>query len=434
MNKRNTRLLKIAFLCLFCSAGMYSPAAVRAEDASPVRLSPRQAEQLALGNTLGVWTAMKKLEQADTIYRWRYLRLLPELEVKGALTSNQIDATVWQSSLDGSASFILQAEDLLYPKETSISRSMAETSLSREMADFRAEIYTSYYELVLLQKEIILFERQVQSAADRLEAARFDFDNGRISEYEYLSARLSYEEAVPELKEKQIDYESAVQQFRLLIGLEDGRPLILTGDLPDNISFPDTREKIISDLSDAPLIRQQTEQVREKGNDLKKLPLRFLPDLSLILSRSYSTVIPDGTSSDSDRTSYSIGLTFNFNDLLPGSQYRSAREAARLDLEEARRLLEDTLAEKEVSLQEIWSRFEKSGTDIEAAGFKKELADRFYTIALSEYENGRQDILELEEADLKRGEAQLSLLSAIYQQLSLVIELERLTGKQLIAW
>jgi hypothetical protein len=108
---------------------------------------------------------------------------LPELEVEGALTSYQTDASSWQGTTEGSASFLLQAEDLLYPRETMNDRRQAEAAFDGTRVDFRAEVYAAYFRLVLLQEEIDLLERQVGSAVDRLEAARYDFDNGRISEY-----------------------------------------------------------------------------------------------------------------------------------------------------------------------------------------------------------------------------------------------------------
>lgn len=434
MNSLTFNAVRAALVILACAVWMTLPTGAGAEDLPPLRLSPQDALQMAVENNRTVWYSRTVLDQARSAHRWRYLRLLPELEVEGALASYQTDASSWQGTTEGGASLLLQAEDLLYPREAMNARRQAESAFDGTRVDFRAEVYTAYFRLVLLQEEIALLERQVGSAADRLEAARFDFDNGRISEYEYLSAQLSYEEAVPQLEGKRIEYENTLQRFRLLLGIGSGQPIILTGTL----SAPDTpseiEEKTTAGLPETPEIREKTADVKTRETALKKVPLRFLPDLSVSLSKSYSADLSSGTSSESSTGSYSVTLSFSFNDLLPGSQYRTALETARTNLEDARRRLEDNLEEQEVELQELLARLEKSRADIEAARFKKELADRFYIIAQSEYENGRRDLLELEEADVKRGEAQLSLLSVIYERMVLLIDLEQLAGQSLLKW
>lgn len=435
MNSLTFKAVRAALVSLACAVWMTLPTGAGAEDLPPLQLSPREALQMAVENSRTVWYSMTVLEQARSAHRWRYLRLLPELEVEGALASYQTDASSWQGTTEGSASLLLQAEDLLYPRETMNARRQAEAAFEGTQVDFRAEVYAAYFRLVLLQEEIDLLERQVGSAVDRLEAARYDFDNGRISEYEYLSAQLSYEEAVPQLEGKQIEYENSLQRFRLLIGVDTDQPVIFTGNLEAPDIPAEVNEKTVTSvLSKTPLIRQQTADVQTRKTALKKVPLRFLPDLSVSLSKSYSADLSSGASSDSSSGSYSLSLSFSFNDLLPGSQYRTSLETTRVNLEDARRRLEDNIEEQQIELQELLARLEKSHADIEAARFKKELSDRFYIIAQSEYENGRRDLLELEEADVKRGEAQLSLLSAIYERMVLLIDLERLTGQSLIEW
>ncbi|MGC9312735.1 MAG: TolC family protein [Sediminispirochaetaceae bacterium] len=434
MSSLTFKMVRAAAVCMMCAVGMMYPAGADAEELPPLRLSPRDALHMAVENSRSVWYSMAALDQARSAYRWRYLRLLPELEVEGALASYQTDASSWQGTAEGSASLLLQAEDLLYPRETLNARRQAEAAFDGTRVDFRAQVYTDYFRLVLQQEETALLERQLRSADDRLEAARFDFDNGRISEYEYLSAQLSREEAVSKLDGTQIEYKNALQRFRLLLGLDSEQPIIFTG----NLDAPDTpseiEEKTAAVLPETPGIREKTADVKTRETALKKVPLRFLPDLSISLSKSYSADLSAGTGSDSSTGSYSVTLSFSFNDLLPGSQYRTTLETARTNLEDARRRLEDNLEEQEVELQELLARLDKSSTDIEAARFKKELADRFYSIAQSEYENGRRDLLELEDADLKRVEAQLSLLSAVHERMVLLIDLERLTGQSLIEW
>jgi len=431
MNSLKSSRIFTAAVCMLLFSVLILPSSLSAQESAPLRITPDEAFRMALENSRDVWSSMTAMDQAGKAYRWRYLQLLPELKIEGALESRQTDATDWAGGAGAGVSLVMQAEDLVSLEEKRVKNQQQQAAFRKTTVDFKAEVYTSYFDLVLQREEITLRKRQLQSASDRLEAARFDYDNGRISEYEYLSAQLSYEETAPVLKGKQIGYESAIKRFLLLIGADTGQEIELTGDLMTAGLF-DSAEELPGVLRKTPLIEQLSAVLRSREVALKKVPLKFLPDLSLSLSRSFSTNIPAGTSSDTSDGNYSLSIVFNLNDLLPGSQFQTEREAALTSIEDARRQLENNVEEQEVLLQELLAGIEKSAADIEAARFKKELSDRFFSIAESEYENGRRDLLDLEDADLKRGEAQLGLLSAVYQRMNLLIELEKLTGMDLI--
>lgn len=59
-----------------------------------------------------------------------------------------------------------------------------------------------------------------------------------------------------------------------------------------------------------------------------------------------------------------------------------------------------------------------------------ELVERFYEIAQTEYENGRRDLLEVEEAEIQRSEARLNLLKIYSQRISLLITLDQYTVRR----
>lgn len=436
MNNLKRREIYVTILIL--AIIIFPPAKVSAQDDALLRLSPHEAYERVLENSRESWSSMRDLDQAEESYRWRHLSLLPDLQVNASLSSAQIDAASWKGSLKGELSLLLQAENILDLEVSAAEKDEAKTALRIVRSRLKSAIYRDYFRLLLLQQELALLERQIQSAADRLEAARYDYENGRISEYEYLSAQLSYQETSPQVQQKKNEYESAIEHFKLLIGAEDNQEVQLSADLNGAASFIESIDSLSAEartaLSESPRLAQLQAQLRSVELRLKRVPLQFLPDLSISVSETLVNDFSDRSLQDSYGGSYALSIYFTLNDFLPGSQYRRERHTALTNLEDTRSLIQTTKAEQRLTFQELSAKLEASKTDIEAARFRKELADRFYSITVSEYENGRRDLLELEEADLKRSEAQLALYSTIHRSLGYLIELEELCGVKLVEW
>ncbi|MFO7729357.1 MAG: TolC family protein [Spirochaetia bacterium] len=399
------------------------------EEGAPLVLGPAEAFERAYRHDLSRWQQSRDVDLAEQKRRWRYLQLLPQLEAEAVLLSFEQVPSQWQSDLSAVLSLTFNAASLAELKTAELGYHAAAAGLAAYRSEYRADVYRDYYNLLLLQEEQALQKKQLESARARLEAAHYDFESGRISEYELLSAQLSVQEQAPQLESTQIKYRSAVRRFKQELGLPEVQVLELNASLQDIPFKVGPAKEIIAGLPDSPGIEAQVVEVARQRLNSRMVHTRFLPQLRLSLTRGAVNSFQGEGFSEYDSSRYAFSLSFTFNDLLPGSEYRNARHSAETQLESAVRSLDQSLQDRRTMVEETAAKLQKVRRDIEAAELRLELAERFYEIAQTEYENGRRDLLEVEEAELQRGEARLNLLRAYYSRIDLLITLARYSSE-----
>lgn len=388
-------------------------------------LGPQEAFTRAYRHDLSQWRNSRNLEQAASQQRWRSLRLLPEIEAQGLLSSREQPPAEWSSDLGVSLSLTFSATSIAEMERAKLGYDAAAAELEDYRREFRAKLYQTYYRLLLLQEEIKLQEKQLASARARLDAARYDFETGRISEYELLSARLTVQEQEPQLEAGRIEYSSVAGRFKQDLGLPQEQTIELSGSLQmEPVEIPPT-EELIEGLESGPGLQADRAALAQQRLNRRMVNSRYLPQLSISLSRGVVNRFQGSGFTDYDSSRYALSLSFSFNDLLPGSEYRNARHSAETQLETAQRRLRQNLQERRTLLRETSAKLQKSQRDIEAAELRLELAERFFRIAQEEYESGRRDLLEVEDAEVKLSAAQLDLLRAYYSRISLLIILDK---------
>jgi len=399
------------------------------EGGEPLVLGPDEAFELAYRHDLSQWQQSRGLALAAEKRRWRYLQLLPRLEAEAVLSSREQVPSQWQSDLSAGLSLTFSAASIAALQSDKLGYDAAAAGLAAYRREYRAEVNRSYYKLLLLQEELALQKKQLDSARARLAAASYDFEAGRISEYELLSAQLSVQEQEPQLEATQIEYRSAVRRFKLELGLPEEQAVELSGSLQVVPFQVPPSEAILDGLTDSPGIAAQQVEVARQRLNARMVHTRFLPQLSLSLTRGAVNGFQGEGFTEYDSSQYALSLSFTFNDLLPGSEYRNARHSAETQLESAVRSLDQRLQDRRTVVEETVAKLQKVRRDIEAAELRLELAERFYEIAQTEYENGRRDLLEVEEAELQRGEARLNLLNQYYSRINLLITLARYSSE-----
>ncbi|GEM_PF-6811005 len=399
------------------------------ESGAPLVLGPAEAFERAYHHDLSRWQRSRGLELSEQKRRRRYLQLLPRLEAEAVLSSRELVPSQWQGDFNAGLSLTFNASSIAEVQAAELGYDAAAAGLAAYRREYRAEVYRSYYNLLLLQEELALQKRQLESARARLATLRYDFEDGRISEYELLSAQLSVQEQEPKLEATQIEYRSALHRFKLELGLKKEQRVELNGSLKVVPFEVPPAEAIISDLTESPGIAAQEVEIARKRLNARMVHTRFLPQLSLSLTRGAVNGFQGEGFTEYDSSQYALSLSFTFNDLLPGSEYRSARHSAETQLELALRSLDRSLQDRRTVVEETVAKLQKVSRDIEAAELRMELAERFYDIAQTEYENGRRDLLEVEEAELQRGEARLNLLNRYYNRIDLLITLARFSAQ-----
>ena len=383
-------------------------------------------------------TVLKKqrtaLRAAQRRYGYRASVFLPSLEVSASLSSPVVDISAWEAGFSAGLSLSLGAGALSGLRQAPIDLETAEIHYGLTRAEILKQVKKSFFALLMFREQEGLLEGNIDSLKARYEAARYDWEAGRIAEYEVLSARLSYLTLLPQLEDLKIRAAGEREKFLTLLGLPPGTGLELLGSADISAALPG-RDSVVSAAGGHGSLRLLELDKARQEEELRELFDSCYPALNIGIDTNLA--FPDPGTIEFFQPGYgtkvySLSLSVDLVDFLPFSpqaeKIKAAGEAiegTELDIREAARELTTTV---DLLLENIG----KAERDIQVYLFNMELAEEYYRIVSVEYETGRQDILTLEEADLKLRKARVDLLERKSVYLNLLIDLEYYTGLHLI--
>lgn len=396
----------------------------------PLVIDLREAVDAAVEGNTDMRKQRIDLEAARRAYNYRAATFLPSLDVAASLASTPPASFTPQAGLSADLTFSLRASDFSGLRKAPLDLQTAETGYANLAASTIRSVKKAFYALLILEERETLLEENIDSMKARYEAARYDWETGRIAEYEVLSARLSYLTLLPELEDFRIQAAASRETFLRLLNLPPETAFTLDGSLDVEVSVPnrDTLRAAVEEHGTLKLLELRRQQ-REEA--LRVLYDRYYP----VLNIGASLDIPPGSLSLSPAAGgkyYSLSVSIDLADFLPFSPMAESVTAARealetidLDIASAARNLRTTTGA-------LLDKIGKAERDIEVYRFNLELAEEYYNIVKTEYEEGRQDIMSLEDADLKLQRARVDLLTKKAAYIDLVIDLEYYTGREII--
>ncbi|MBN2461712.1 MAG: TolC family protein [Candidatus Cloacimonetes bacterium] len=281
-----------------------------------------------------------------------------------------------------------------------------------------------------------LLERVVEIQQDALDyAARYYnqvndmYQEGLVSEYDQLRARLEYLRLQPEMLEARKNYDLALTDLRNFLGL--------TADpqLADSITMIPMEEinltqamaeglanRLEIDLSELNVAVRRVNLRYEKGN--------FLPNIGIFAEYNYFGQSENRIADDDWGNYYTLGIGFNMP-IFTGFSNTAKAVKARHELKQAEVQHQHLLEMIELEIRNIWLQWQ---ADLEKVNTQQEnvaLAEKGLTIAEARYENQVSNQLEVIDAQLQLKSTRLGYLNAIYAALISYQRLQKAMGREL---
>ena len=229
--------------------------------------------------------------------------------------------------------------------------------LSRQ--DLALLIQDSYYGLVT-QKQVIRNRRSKLESLEFLKRrSERLFEMGRVSEVDKFRAAREYLTAENDLVDAQQQYDTALDRFKIQLGLTTSAKLDVVEEIPEPGRFDlDLRKAVEVALANRLDLMTARDQVDDAERRVRIREREVLPDLRLELSGTRSSGARHvGDVAPLDRDDYGVGLALELP--LDRVSERGALRAARVAEDRARRdlsLLEDTvILEVRAALRELRS-------------------------------------------------------------------------------
>lgn len=218
--------------------------------------------------------------------------------------------------------------------------------LSRQ--DLALEVQDSYYGLVSQRQVIRNRELTLKNFEFLKKRSERLFEVGQVSEVDKFRAAREYLTAENGLVDAREEYDSRLDRFKILLGLETTVPLDIAEEIPEPRKV-DTELRRAMDTAIANRLELMTarDQVADAERRERIRARELLPDLNLELSgtRASSAGSIRGTS-PLERDSYGVGVALEIP--LDRVRERGAHRSAKIDVSRARREL--TLTEDRVLL------------------------------------------------------------------------------------
>ena len=439
MNLKMRITTVIALLAIFTLA--------HAQDTLPtMHLTLDKAIELALSENPTIKVAEKEIELKKVSQNEAWMNMLPTASLNGSInytikapemnfggqsiTMGKDDASTWNGTLQVSLPIAAPAIWM------TIGLTKADVELAAEKSrgskiDMVNQVTKAYYQLLLAQDSYDVLMQNYKLAEDNFNIVNAKFTQGRVSEYDKISAEVQKSNAWPSVISGRNAVEIAKLQLKVLMGITADVNIIIDDNLKNYETAMDkdaAKQAITLDNnSSLKAIDLQAKLLKKQRNILKT---SFMPTLALSGSLQYQSLYNEDWKVFDYKwgNSSSIALSLTIP-LFQASNFTKMKsnKIQQWQLSETRANTERMLG---MQAQSYLDNMTKSAEQLESNKTAVELAKKGLEISQKRYDVGKGTILELTNSQVSLTNVQLAYNNTIYDYLVAKSELNTILGKE----
>ena len=439
MNLRMRLTTLAAMLAIFTLA--------RAQEAAPeMHLTLDKAIELALSENPTMKVADQEIELKKVSNDEAWMNLLPTASLNGSISytikaaemnfngqsfkMGKDDASTWNGALQVSLPIFAPA---VYK---SMSLTKADVELAKEKSrgskiDLVNQVTKAYYQLLLAQDSYEVLTQNYKLAEENYNIVNAKYTQGRVSEYDKISAEVQKSNAWPSVISGRNAVEIAKLQLKVLMGVTANVNIVIDDNLKNyeaEMSNDAANQTVTLDNnSSLKAIDLQGELLKKQRSLLKT---NFMPTVALSGSLQYQSLYNDNWKVNHYRWggSSSIALSVTIP-LFQASNFTKMKsnKIQSMQLSETRANTERMLA---MQAQSYIDNMTKSAEQLESNKTAVELAKKGLEISQKRYDVGKGTILELTNSQVSLTNMQLTYNNTIYDYLVAKSDLNKVIGKE----
>nr|WP_238614504.1 TolC family protein [Borrelia turcica] len=382
-----------------------------------MQISPEDAVRMALDSNLDAKNAEYR-EKIKRLYKdnaWNVF--VPSLGVNAGLSRvpssmpNSEEKDYWGVGLGASANLALNPSVFKKLQLTILDYERAKIDREKAIRNIRLGVLKMYNELIALKITLEVLESQLKNSKLKYDQASIAYNNGLLSELDYLDAKLKYDKSQPALDEQIINFEKLKETFKLLIGLDVLQDFETVGELSDEILDFSLLSEVI-DVNELPDIRALNNSSRSIQKSLDAIWLdTFLPSFSFGIS--YSASIPFSGSSvglSKNGFSASLGLQYNLTGMLPFSGNFTNIWDKDYQLEILKNQASNEIRKFKSSIVHKRKDVRRYKSILDASKMNLELSRKNYQMAFDAFNSGGIDLLKLNDIEVSYKKSDLQFI------------------------
>ena len=417
-----------------------------AQEAAPtMHLTLDKAIELALSENPTMKVAEKEIELKEVSKTEAWQNLLPTVSLTGSVTYNIKVAEIktsmgsFKMGMDDSNTWngALQVSLPLYAPAVYQTMSLTKSDLQLAVEKSRGskidlvnQVTKAYYQLMLAQDSYNVLNENYKLAETNFNIVNAMYEQGRVSEYDKISAEVQKNSAWPSVVSGKNAVEIAKLQLKVLMGITADVDLVIDDNLKNHEAEMTMAANNEIDLSNNSSLRQIDMQGELLGRQRKLMKTSYLPTLALVGSYQYQSMSNTNWEINKFNWSNASSLTLSLNIPIFKASNQTQLKSNKIQqyqLVETRINTERMLG---MQAQSYIDNMTKSAEQLQSNKNAVELAQKGLEISQKRYDVGRGTILELTNSQVSLTNVKLSYNNTIYDYLVAKSELNKVLGKE----
>ena len=395
-----------------------------AQEAAPtMHLTLDKAIELALSENPTMKVAEKEIELKEVSKTEAWQNLLPTVSLTGSVTYNIKVAEIktsmgsFKMGMDDSNTWngALQVSLPLYAPAVYQTMSLTKSDLQLAVEKSRGskidlvnQVTKAYYQMMLAQDSYNVLNENYKLAETNFNNVNAMYEQGRVSEYDKISAEVQKNSAWPSVVSGKNAVEIAKLQLKVLMGITADVDLVIDDNLKNHEAEMTMAANNEIDLSNNSSLRQIDMQGELLGRQRKLMKTSYLPTLALVGSYQYQSMSNTNWEINKFNWSNASSLTLSLNIPIFKASNQTQLKSNKIQqyqLAETRINTERMLG---MQAQSYLDNMTKSAEQLQSNKNAVELAQKGLEISQKRYDVGRGTILELTNSQVSLTNVKLS--------------------------
>ena len=401
------------------------------------------AVKIASENNTSIRQSKLNLEKLEAANRYSWNSVSPSISASGSyvnpFTEPKGDFSTDSISLSGTVALGLSTNLYTTMKGARLNYENGLISYEQACRSIELSVRKTFYGLLYEKENIDLQKRGLETSRIQYEKNQEKFKNGKISELDVMTSRVTYEQKKPAVESVEIAYQNDLASFKQLLGIAQNTEIVLSGTLDDAMNIkPVSYENLPKSEKAAPDILSAEKSLEIARNSL--LATRFSaygPTVSATyqlgtqysINADTSSGVPEYSKDWSDLSqSLTVAVKIPLDGYLPWSMGAASVQNNKKALESAEMALEDAKTTVQIKTDNYIRKINQGLSQVVSLKENEKLAETTYNMSQTAYNYGKTDILSLQNYSDSLLSARVSVKQQAYSLISSVLDLEYLLG------
>lgn len=419
------KLKQILFLFILFSVFSWNVSSAENGELSKEKiLTLEECISLAKENNLSIKVQKNTLNDLKRKNETSWNSVSPSIKGDAAFQDDFINKTE-SFAISGSLGLTLSTNLYSTIKGAKLNYENGLLTYNQAVKQIEMSVWKTFYDLIYKTEYFSFQSQNLLTAKKNYEQNLEKFKNGKISELDVMSSRVSYEQKKPVLEEARIDLTNNLELFKNIIGVDFDDEIKLDGSLDFLLELKDI--KLPPKENPSPDVQAAKFAVEIAENNL--LAQRFSSYSPVITGTyKYAQTLNIDNSLWNETSSLSVGVSIPLDSYLPWSSSAVSINSKKESLESAKLNLEDAEKSIRVNTENALRKINQIISMLEVSKETVALAKKTYEMTETAYNYGKTDFLTLQNASDNVLNAEVSLKNQAKTLMETLLDTEYLLG------